>query len=107
MVLIALCAREGAPRSGHRVPVSYREVFARSYCRRAFALLLLPHPDTMALIGDSLGPPSPASSDGSTILEGAARSAPPALYLRCTGCHGCACIRRSNQAVHWPGDSAP
>ena len=39
MVLIALCAREGAPRSGHRVPVSYREAFARSYCRRAFALL--------------------------------------------------------------------
>jgi hypothetical protein len=29
-----------------------------------------------------VGPPSPTSSDGSTILEGAARSAPPALYFR-------------------------
>eukprot|EP00966_Prymnesium_polylepis_P035931 833655-Prymnesium_polylepis.1 len=38
MALIALCAREDAPRSGHRVPVSCREAFARSYCRRAFAL---------------------------------------------------------------------
>eukprot|EP00966_Prymnesium_polylepis_P181330 4199848-Prymnesium_polylepis.1 len=30
-----------------------------------------------------VGPPSPTSSHGSIILEGVARSAPPALFLRC------------------------